>query len=101
MNREQAEQLRLDDRHWKLGVIYWCKNDPRVIVRNRWLFGWTWNFGNPHVFIVLFAFVAAFLAPILFIAPLINASVNELIAMYIVVTLIMVGVAHYIAQGPR
>jgi hypothetical protein len=99
MNRKQAEQLRLDNRHWKLGVIYSCKNDPRVIVRNRWLFGWTWNFGNPYVFIVLPGFVAAFLAPILFISPMINASVNELIVMYIyiVVILIMISVAHYIA----
>jgi len=101
MKREHAEQLRKDDRHWKLGVIYSCKSDPRVIVRNRWLFGWTWNFGNPYVCIVLPAFVAAFLAPILFIAPIINARISDLVAMYIVTILIMVGVAHYIAQGPR
>lgn len=101
MNREQAEKLRLDDRHWKLGVIYSCKKDPRVIVRNRWLFGWTWNFGHPYVFIVLSVFVAVLLVPILFIAPVINASVNEIVAMCIVVILMMIGTAHYIAQGPR
>lgn len=101
MDREQAERLRMDEKHWTLGVIYSCNNDPRVIVRNRWFLGWTWNFGNPYVFIVLPIFVAIFLVSIFFIAPLISGSLIGLIIICIVTTLILVGIAHYIAQGPR
>ena len=43
------ESMRLDDRHWKLGSIYYCKQDPRVVVRNRFFIGWAWNFGNRFV----------------------------------------------------
>ncbi len=46
METPELKQLRMDSNHWKLGVIYYCKQDPRVIVRNRQMFGWTWNFGH-------------------------------------------------------
>lgn len=43
------ETMRMDPANWKLGMIYVCGDDPRVVVRQRHLFGWTWNFGNPWV----------------------------------------------------
>ncbi len=101
MNRDQAEQLRKDDRHWWLGIVYRCKDDPRIIVRNRWRFGWTWNFANPYVLIVLPLCVAFFLAPILVIAPAVGAGRGELMAMYGVVFLVLIGFAHFSASGPR
>lgn len=101
MNREQVEKLRLDKRNWKLGVIYSCKDDPRVIVRNLWIFGWAWNFGNSLVFIVLPLFVAIFLAPILLFAIVFNASVFVLMTVSSITLLILVALANYIAQGPR
>ena len=101
MTREEAERLRSNPGHWSLGVVYHCKEDPRVIVRNRWIFGWTWNFGHPYALVVLILFVAVFLAPILVIAPIFDSSTTELAIMYVVVFAALVSIAHYIARGPR
>ena len=43
------EAMRQDHRHWRLGAIYDCPADPRVVVRNRSGVGWAWNFGHPMV----------------------------------------------------
>ncbi len=101
MTGDEAERLRMDPGHWTLGVVYHCKQDPRVIVRNRWFFGWTWNFGHPLAFVVLILFVAVFLAPILVIAPMVDASRAELALTYVIVFAAFVGISHYIAGGPR
>ena len=55
--REEAQNLWSDSRHWALGIIYSCREDPRVIVRNRFVVGWTWNFAHPRVFPTMGAFV--------------------------------------------
>ena len=48
--------MRMDPANWKLGFIYVCPDDPRVVVRQRLLLGWTWNFGTPRVIpAILFA----------------------------------------------
>ncbi len=48
MNREQLDILWRDKGNWTLGVIYRCREDPRVIVSRRWRWGgWTLNFGHP------------------------------------------------------
>ena len=50
ITREQVQDLWKDSRNWVLWVIYSCREDPRVIVGNRFFVGWTWNFGHPQVF---------------------------------------------------
>ena len=44
--REPLEKLWQDSDHWS-GGIYFCKEDPRLVVRKRlkWT-GWTINFGH-------------------------------------------------------
>ncbi len=63
ITREQAQALWKVSRHWFLGIIYSCREDPRVIVRNRFWVGWTWNFGHPWVFPTMGAFALFALAP--------------------------------------
>ena len=63
ITREQAQALWSDSRHWGLWIIYSCREDPRVIVRNRLGVGWTWNFGHPWVFPTMGAFALFALAP--------------------------------------
>lgn len=55
MEKAELEQLRNNPKHWKLGVIYYCPDDPRTLVRNRHWFGWTWNFGNPVALVIMLA----------------------------------------------
>jgi threonine/homoserine/homoserine lactone efflux protein len=57
------ETMRTDPANWKLGVIYCCVEDPRIIVRQLLPVGWTWNFGHPKVYLAILAAVFTFLAP--------------------------------------
>ena len=99
--RDDAERLRTDDAHWTLGVIYRCSADPRVIVRNRFRFGWTWNFGHRSVWWVLPAYIAAFFAPVLLTRPPIHASPLMAMVACFAVFLLLVYIANWIAEGPR
>lgn len=101
MTREEAEALRSSDRYWKLGIIYACRADPRIIVRNRFVVGWTWNFGHRWVMPTLLAFVLFALGPA---AWLVRGGVRDVQILLAVVTaslVVLVGIAHRIASGPR
>ncbi len=101
MNRHDAEALRTDKKNWTFGVIYACRDDPRVIVRNRLPIGWTWNFAHPFVWPVLLASTVFVLAPaaVLWLAGVINPLTIMLATTASV--LVLVGIAHHIASGPR
>lgn len=101
MTRTEAEALRNDPQHWRLGVVYRCKRDPRVIVRNLFVFGWTWNFGHKLVAPAILAAVFVFLAPTYLLAATGNLTA---VALLIVATLsltVILMAAHHIASGPR
>ena len=57
------EAMRTDPANWKLGIVYCCSEDPRIVVRNLLPFGWTWNFGHQKVYIAILIAVISFLAP--------------------------------------
>ena len=58
MDREQIDRLWRDTGNWTWGVIYRCREDPRVIVPRRWRWGgWTLNLNHPRAgFVGLAAF---------------------------------------------
>ena len=101
MTRTQAEALRADIKNWKFGFVYHCQNDPRFIVRNRWKFGWTWNFGNRKTALLLPIFILIFLTPALFIAPIYGLDFKEAIALTGIALAILIFIANYVANGPR
>jgi len=55
--------MRKNPANWKLGIVYFCPDDPRVIVRQRLPLGWTWNFANPWVLPGIFAAIIVFAGP--------------------------------------
>lgn len=57
------ENMRTDPANWKLGIVYCCPRDPRIIVRQRLPVGWTWNFGHAKVYSAILIAVVMFLAP--------------------------------------
>lgn len=57
------EAMRTDPANWKLGIIYYCKDDPRIIVRTLLPVGWTWNFGQRKVYLAISIAIAGFLGP--------------------------------------
>jgi uncharacterized membrane protein len=57
---------RMDDRYWKLGVIYMNSQDPSFLVERRFGVGWTINLGNRWGIVALCGLLAiAVLAPLL------------------------------------
>jgi hypothetical protein len=66
---EILEALWRSPENWKWGGIYFCKEDPRVIVpkRQKWM-GWTINFARPSAWPTLFALVLFTGAPAFWIA---------------------------------
>ena len=59
------EELWKSAQIWKWGNIYFCKEDPRVIVpkRLKWM-GWTINFVRPTAFPTLIALIVFISAPL-------------------------------------
>jgi uncharacterized membrane protein len=67
ITRETLEQLWSDPANWKYGLIYLCKEDPRIWVpkRQKWR-GWTLNFAHRRsipalIFCILFATLPLYL----------------------------------------
>lgn len=58
-----------DDRNWKLGLFYYNRQDPSILVGRRFGIGWTFNFGNPRSWAVvasiavILSFIALFYLP--------------------------------------
>ena len=56
MKSDDIQKLWEDPKSWK-HFYYYCKEDPRVIVPKRKLWGWTINFAHPLAWINLAASV--------------------------------------------
>ncbi len=100
ITREHAQALWNDGRHWFLGIIYSCREDPRVIVRNRFVVGWTWNLGHPRVFPTMGAFTLFALAPGAALFSLGILNVPLLIGVTIAAVAVLVVIARRIESGP-
>ena len=47
MTENDINELWKNPRNWRVGFVYYCKDDPRVIVPKRIkIMGWTLNFAN-------------------------------------------------------
>lgn len=95
------EKMRTDSANWKLGIVYYCKDDPRIIVRNLLLFGWTWNFGHAGVYFGILAAIAAFLAPP-YLAWQMGLRSALVIGIIVALTLVaLVSIASRLAMDPE
>ncbi len=48
-SKETLNDWQSDPSNWKFGLIYFNKNDKRVIVPKKMrILGWTLNFANPY-----------------------------------------------------
>ena len=62
--RSQAQPVN-DDIHWKLGSIYFNRNDPSFSIEKRNGIGWTINFAHPLSWVFLSAIIALIIISIL------------------------------------
>ena len=100
ITREQAQTLWNDSRSWFAGIIYSCRDDPRVIVRNRFWVGWTWNFSHPKVFRTMGAFALFTLAPAAVLIAVGIPNLPLLVGATVAAIAILVVIAYRIESGP-
>jgi uncharacterized membrane protein len=60
--RQSPVVNRDDDRFWKGGLIYINRDDPAIMVGNRFGIGWTPNLGNPKACLLYGGILAAIIA---------------------------------------
>lgn len=66
MNREELDRLWHDDRHWRcFKEIYVCPEDPRLFVKKRTAFGWTFNFARKTAIPTMILMVVTLMAPLM------------------------------------
>jgi hypothetical protein len=100
MTKEELETLWGDKNNWRWGAIYYCKNDPRLVVPKpiKWT-GWTMNFAYPWRAIGLIIFIL-FVASLPFIIE-IKLNVDTWIVICItlaVVAVLVVGLLAYLSS---
>jgi uncharacterized membrane protein len=101
VTREEAEALRNSRQNWKLGIIYACRRDPRVIVRSSFSLGWTWNFGHRRVFPTILGFFLIIVSPAGWLLYRGVTDPRILVAVGVACILVLAGISHYVASGPR
>ena len=53
-SQENKDKWHADSSNWKLGVLYFNKEDKRIFVPKRIGFlGWTVNFANPIAYVIM------------------------------------------------
>jgi uncharacterized membrane protein len=61
-SKETLDAMNKDINNWK-GPVYFNRNDYRLVVQKRHpALGWTFNFANPYVYLILTAFILLIIA---------------------------------------
>jgi hypothetical protein len=101
MSIYQLDQFHSDPSNWKLGIFYFCRADPRIIVPKRIRgLGWTLNFGRPLA-------VPAFCAAIGLIigagkaARHFGADYGTSLTIKLIVALGLIGLCYRLARTPK
>ena len=63
-SQETKDKCHSDPNNWKLGILYYNKEDKRIFPPKRSRLGWTVNFANPKS---VFALVVLFIVILIFI----------------------------------
>lgn len=88
MTREELDVLFSKPEHWKWECLYYCPEDPRIVVpkRVRWM-GWTINFARP----LALPFLAALIASMLVAVWVMERFIHGDLARWLVLVLIIAG----------
>jgi hypothetical protein len=100
MTKEELETLWKDKNNWRWGAIYYCKNDPRLVVPKplKWT-GWTMNFAYPWraIGLIIFILLAAYLP--IYIEMKLNIAEPAVICItLIVIAVVIIGLFTYLSS---
>jgi len=99
MNEEELDELRARPSNSKLGLIYYAKDDPRVVVPKsiKWM-GWTINFAHPYAWPMFALFMAIAVVPIGTVLALGIAAPVVVIVTVVATVAVLTAVAAYAAS---
>ncbi|MBW1743376.1 MAG: hypothetical protein JRJ47_08085 [Deltaproteobacteria bacterium] len=103
ITKEELNRLWSDPENWRRGVVYWCTEDPRIIVpkQAKWT-GYTMNFCHRKAYWALLAIIVALVAP--FFAPLVFGSptgVMVLTASFILILIVLICLCYWESHRER
>jgi cell division protein FtsW (lipid II flippase) len=103
ITKQELHKLWSDPENWRRGVVYWCSEDPRIIVpkQAKWT-GYTMNFCHRKAYWALLAIIVALLAP--FFAPLVFRSptgVMVLTVSFILILIVLICLCHWESHRER
>ena len=89
MTHADLARFHSDPANWKLGIFYFCRSDPRILVPKRIAgLGWTLNFGRPMA-VPFFLFVIALVPCASAVARYLGAGSE---ARFVIVLLVVAGI---------
>ena len=100
MTKEELEKLWADKNNWLWGAIYYCKEDPRLVVPKpiKWT-GWTMNFAYPWRAIGLIIFILFAASLPFIIESRLNIATPAVICVTLaVVAVLVVGLLAYLSS---
>jgi hypothetical protein len=99
MHTTEFDHLWSERKNWKLGLVYSCKEDPRIIVpkKPRWM-GQTLNFAHAKSYAVLAATIFAIATPMPLLAAVTGTIASPLWIACLVATVIAIVVFYYRAD---
>ena len=100
ITKDELEILWKDKNNWRWGAVYYCKNDPRVVVPKRFKWtGWTINFAYPWraIGFIITTISAAYL-PIFIEMKLNIASPVVICVTLIIIAILIVGLTSYLSS---
>jgi len=85
-----------DPQHWKLGIFYFCREDPRILVSKRvtWT-GWSPNFARKGGYLILLFSALIIVIPFSFLCAN-NAPQGTVIKFLITIIVVLIAMGHSI-----
>ena len=102
MTENEINELWKNPKSWRAVLIYYCKDDPRVIVPKRLKFtGWTLNFANPWAVPTLILMILCVLAPFVILRRLDLPRNSNLWPITVISVLVVLILFCFIMASPK
>jgi Family of unknown function (DUF5808) len=100
MTYADLARFHSDPANWKLGIFYFCRSDPRILVPKRILgLGWTLNFGRPMA-VPFFLSMIALIPCSAALARFLGAGSQTRFVIELLVVASVIAFCHHLSRRP-
>ena len=100
MSHRHLDHFHSDPANWKLGIFYFCRADPRMVVAKRIRgLGWTLNFARPLA-VPFFVFLLALVFGILELTRSFGAGGDARFAVKLLLALGLIALCYRLSNPP-